>query len=55
MTKQKLADELGVSDVYVHYLETGKRKPNIELVLRLVQLFNVSSDVLIRDELELEE
>jgi transcriptional regulator with XRE-family HTH domain len=53
MSQQQLADELGFSGVYEHYLETGKKKPNAELLLKLSRLFDVPVDVLLKDEEEL--
>ena len=53
MTQQQLADELGFSHVYAHYLESGKKRPHAELLLKLSYLFEVPADVLIKDELEL--
>jgi transcriptional regulator with XRE-family HTH domain len=55
MTQQQLADELGFSDVYAHYLETGRKKPNAELLVKLSRLFGVSVDALVKDELEVGE
>jgi transcriptional regulator with XRE-family HTH domain len=54
MTQQGLADELGFTQVHLHNLETGKKQPNVELVVKLCKLFNVSSDALIMDEHDLE-
>lgn len=55
MSQRDLQTRLGFSSsAYIHFLETGQRKPNIELVLKVSRLFGVSTDVLIKDELELE-
>ncbi len=40
---------------YVSKLETGKQKPSIELLLKISLYFGVSTDQLIRDDLELDE
>lgn len=53
ITQQKLAAELGFTHAHLHRLETGKKKPNAELVLKIARLFNVCADVLLKDELEL--
>lgn len=56
MSQRELGCALGfASSAYVHFLESGQRKPNIELVLKLSRLFGVAADVLIKDELELED
>lgn len=54
MTQRKLASELGVSYAYIHKLETGQRKPNIEFALKLAKLFAVTIDQLVNDEIALE-
>jgi transcriptional regulator with XRE-family HTH domain len=40
---------------YIYDIERGKKKPNVEFVLRVADLFHVTTDQLIRDELELDE
>ena len=40
---------------YVSKLETGKQKPSIELLLKISLYFGVSTDQLLRDDLELDE
>jgi transcriptional regulator with XRE-family HTH domain len=35
-------------------LETGKNKPTAELILKIAELFAVSTDQLMKDELELD-
>lgn len=55
LTQRELADQLGYADhSHVTFVENGKRNPTAELVLKVSQLFNVSADVLIRDDLELD-
>ncbi len=53
MTQQELADALGVQQPYIYKLESGRKKPNVEHVIKLAQLFGVTSDMLIMDEQEL--
>jgi transcriptional regulator with XRE-family HTH domain len=55
ITQQQLGDRFGFSDVYVYYLETGKRKPTAELVLKLAKFFNVTTDALLDDARDLDE
>ena len=55
MTQKQLADMLGFStEVYISALENGKRKPGTELVLKLANIFGVTTDQLMRDDLEVE-
>ncbi len=52
---QKLAHLMGLaSHGYISELESGKKLPTVEFVLRLARLFNVTTDELLKDELELE-
>lgn len=55
MTLKALAIELGfTAHGYISELETGKKKPTAEFVLNVARLFSVSTDKLLKDELELE-
>ena len=55
MTLIDLADALGyASHGYLSLVETGKKKPSAEFVLKVAQLFNISADQLLRDELDLD-
>ncbi len=54
LTMRQLGEMLGVSDSYVSKMETGDKTPNVAMVLKISRLFDVSTDVLIKDELELE-
>jgi transcriptional regulator with XRE-family HTH domain len=53
LTMRQLGELLEVSDSYVSKMETGDKIPNVAMVLRVANLFEVTTDVLIRDELEL--
>jgi transcriptional regulator with XRE-family HTH domain len=53
MTVRELTSVLGYTGYgYIHGIELGKNKPTADLVLRVALLFNVSTDQLLRDELE---
>jgi transcriptional regulator with XRE-family HTH domain len=55
MTQQELADRLGYTDQsFIAYIERGKRNPTVEMVLKVSNLFQVTTDQLIRDELDLD-
>ena len=47
LNQQKLADLLNVSRSTVAMWETGKSEPNKELLLRLAEIFHVSTDYLL--------
>jgi len=56
MTLKELAQSLGHSShSYLSELEAGKKIPTAELVLAVALLFNVSTDSLLRDDLEMPE
>ncbi len=52
ITQRQLAEQLGFTNAYVSYLESGRKKPNVELVLKIADIFQVTTDELVRDELE---
>ncbi len=55
MTIRELAESLGfATHGYVGNLESGRRKPTLELAFKVASLFNVSIDQLANDDLELE-
>jgi transcriptional regulator with XRE-family HTH domain len=55
LTLRQLSDVLEVSHSYIAKMERGEKIPNVEMVLKVSRIFNVSTDVLIKDELELED
>lgn len=56
MTRKDLADALGyVAQGYIYELETSKKLPTTTLVLKVADLFGVTTDQLLRDELELDQ
>ena len=54
LTVQQLGDMLGVHNSHIVRMEKGNRKPSVDLVLKISRVFDVSSDQLIKDELELD-
>lgn len=55
MTQHDLAARLGfASQGYIHFLESGKKLPNAVLIVKIADLFQVTTDQLLRDELELD-
>lgn len=56
MTLQEVATELGYSaHAHLSALENGKKQPTAILVVKVAQLFDVTTDQLLRDDLEVEE
>lgn len=55
MSVRELTSALGYTGHgYVYNVEIGKRKPNVEFVLKVAQLFQVTTDQLLRDDLEMD-
>ncbi len=55
MTLKELAQAVGLTaHGHISELESGKKKPTSEFVLKVAFLFNVTADQLMRDDLELE-
>lgn len=53
LTLRQLADRLDVSHSYVGQMERGEKIPNVEMVVKISRIFGISTDVLVKDELEL--
>lgn len=54
LTLKELAIQLGhVAHGYISELETNKKQPSVEFVLGVARLFNITTDQLLKDELEL--
>lgn len=53
LTSRALGEILDVGSSHIIKIEKGHKRPSIELVERIARYFNVSTDVLIKDELEL--
>ena len=55
LSLQSLANKLDLNaHSYISELESGKKKPTAEFVLKVSRLFDVSTDQLLKDELDLE-
>jgi transcriptional regulator with XRE-family HTH domain len=55
MTLQELAVALGyVAHGHLSEIETGKRTPKVEFVLKVATLFDVTADQLVRDDIDLD-
>jgi len=49
---QQLGEILQVHHTFVSQLELGKKLPNALMILKIADIFGVSTDALMRDELE---
>ena len=54
LTIRQLGVELGVNHTFISQLEKNRRKPNAEMILKISLFFEMSTDQLMRDDLELE-
>ncbi len=53
LSQQELALVLGLTARgYISEIEAGKKKPTAELVLKVARFFNVTTDELLKDEIE---
>lgn len=56
MTLKELAVALGyTAHGHISEIESGKKKPTAEFVLKVARLFNVTTDQLLKDELEVDD
>lgn len=46
-TQKELADKIGLTPKMISFYERGERVPPLDIILKLVQIFNVSSDYLL--------
>jgi len=53
-TTRQLAGLLETSNSFITQVEKGKTNPSTHLVLKMADLFDVTTDQLMRDELELD-
>lgn len=55
LTLRELGDILNIHHTYVSQMEKGKSTPNASMILKIARHFNVSTDRLMKDELEIDE
>ncbi len=53
LSQKQLAEHLRLTHAYINYLENGKRTPGVETLMAVSQMFQVTIDTLVWDELEL--
>ena len=55
MTLKELASALGLTaHGYISEIEAGKKKPTADFVLKVARYFKVTTDQLLKDELDVE-
>jgi transcriptional regulator with XRE-family HTH domain len=55
VTQSDLANQLALAaHAHVSFLEAGRKEPSIDLVLRIADLFGVTTDYLLRDTITIE-
>ena len=50
LTQEELGELIGISKVSISNYENGKRNPDVEMLLKFSDYYNVSIDYLIRGE-----
>lgn len=54
LTTRELGDLLTVHQTHISQLETGRKVPNAAMILKIADLFGVTTDLLMRDEIQLD-
>jgi len=54
LTQEQLSQMLEVSRPYVAKLERGEKMPNAPMIIKIADIFSVTTDQLMRDDLELD-
>ena len=52
LSQEQLAEQLGVSPTHVKHMESGRRKPSVEILFQLAYILHFSLDALIQPELQ---
>lgn len=48
LTQEKLAEQVGISRVYMGYIEQGRESPSLKLLMKLARKFGVKIEELFR-------
>ncbi len=54
LTRQQLGDMLGVHNSHIVRMEKGNRKPSVDLVLKIAEVFRVTPNQLMLDDQEVD-
>ena len=52
LSQEKLAEQTGVSTIFISYIERGTRQPSLESFIKIANVLKVSTDALLTDVLE---
>ena len=52
LTQREVADMVGVHYTHIQKIEAGRKRPSSDMILKFAQLFGVSADQLMRDDLD---
>ncbi len=52
LTQEQLAEQVGIGTTYISDIERGAKFPSLSLFIKLVDTLNVSSDFILRGEIE---
>lgn len=53
-TLRQLGEALEIDHSFIVQLEVGKRMPNAAMILKIADIFGVTTDLLMRDEIKLD-
>ncbi len=54
MSQKELAEKLDITRFHISHLESGKRKPGAELLSNIADVFGVTMEQLVKDDLDLD-
>ena len=54
LSQEQLGEMLGVHQTHIGRLERSEKTPHAAMILKIARIFDVSADILMKDELELE-
>ena len=54
LSYRKIASMLETSHSHIINLESGKHRPSVDLIVRITQVFDVSFDQLMNDDIDIE-
>ena len=52
LTQEEFAKSLGVEQGYISQIENNQRKPSIEVLQKLYEVYNISADYILQDKLQ---
>lgn len=52
LTLREVADVVGVHYTHIQKIESGRKRPSSDVILKFAQLFDVTADQLMRDDLD---